>query len=535
MVELTALADPIRSTLKEYGLSLSEAISQQSGTWVQCGDSNTDPGANPQWQAHVDIEWTGEGAPLHGWTMNNIGGNGSTLATWVGSISTGDETTATDTDNSLWAAINADPDVVSLKLGTNDMGLDSARATSGSEATFRSNLATAVNFILDNSHAAVLLIVPQPFAHEAFGGTVTWADAAEAQTMSERLRALHLEWVGKNRRVTVYDSHKDLFGFKCDDKATECLDPVTGNAMVTDALHCTSLGYRRMAQRIANMMVPSSRKSPTERRIPNAQHVSIAWGLPVYVSATASAGTLLTVLTNPEYASLGQKAGWVDESCAAPITMQPVAESAFAFGRHGGYYMLRSLYSASDVKVFFAETGNTYTCTTFRYSDTTTISGGDSVDRYVITGTTISETGPAVVYVEDMRDSPDNPAEVITVPIERTSPDIFVSFRGKRGMRAELVTLDAARAGGGGVTGSCDVYLITVNNGVTTGTLCASVSFGSSLAFGSGTINATNFPSGVLMDSRSGTQHFGFRFTNFSNFGGSGTEGTVVLGMKYYT
>lgn len=521
---------------KSPGRTLATAMAQQGGTIVQVGDSNTDDAAGrPGWQTAVDIEWTGSRAPLYDWTDNNIGQNGSTLQAWVSSISTGNSGTAVTTRGSAWAAVNANPDIIVVSLGTNDMGLDSVRATSGSETTFRSNLSTLINFFLDNSSAAILLRLPQPFAYEAFTG-VTWTNADEAATMSARMRSLYLEWVGAHPRVSVYDSHADLFGLRIDDKATDALDPVSGGAMMSDCLHPTELGFRRFAQRLAQMMVPSLRREHPQTIISNAQHVVQPWAVPVRVTNTEVSGTLLTILTDPKAVMFGALAYATDKDSPVGVFDWGGMDAAFAFGKLSAYHDLRSAYAAPDVKIYFPGSGNTYTCTTFRLNTTVTGSGGEIVDKYSITGTSITETGLAVVYVEDVRYAPSVPPDLITVPVDRTTPDIFVPFSGKRGMRAEITDVTGARISGAGVTGSCDVYLVTVNNGVSTGTLAFSVAFGAGLLLGTGTANATNYPSGVLLtNARVPTQLYGLRITNFSNFGTSGKEGHLQFTIRYYT
>jgi lysophospholipase L1-like esterase len=517
------------------GLSFSDAVAVQSGIVAQCGDSNTDNVAGrPGWQSAADVEWFGNGAPLHNWTDYNLGNNGSTLAGWVGGIASGSSGTAITTRGNPWAVVNTNPNLISVKLGTNDMGLNSARATSGSEATFRDNFEKLINFYLLKTNASILLVLPQPFVPESFSNTVSWANANEAATLSARMRTLYLEWVGRDPRVTVYDSHKDLFGLRIDDKAADALDPVTNAPLMSDSLHPTDLGFRRVAQRLARKMNPNIRRLADYPVFPTANETAASFAVPVYVNNVEVSGTLLTLYSDPVMALGGRLAGKV--TGANPVSLGNAVkymEAMWGAGNSGVYQQLRSLYN-SAVKIFFPASGNSYDCTTFRLSQTVPAGGSnDAYDKYSITGTTIAETGPAMLYVENWYEHPFSSPDLLTVSVDRDT-DIIVPFRGKRGMRAELFSVDAARIGFGGIAASFDLHFINVNNGATAGTLAFSTAFSAGLALSNlGSLNAGNFPNGVLMDARGNTP-FGFRLTNFVNFGTSGREGVVTLGIRYY-
>lgn len=517
---------------KDYsGRTLSDASARQSGVISQIGDSNTDNvNGHPAWETAIDLEWFGVNAPLEGWTNYNIGNNGSSIVSWVSNINGGSSATAVTTRGNPWAAINADPDIIVVALGTNDFGLDANQATNGVLATARINFAKLLSFLLAGSRAAIWLRMPQPFAFEN-GTGITWADANEAADYSSRLRTLYQEWIGVNNRITVYDSHTDLFGLRVDDKTTDALDPVASAEMLEDSLHLTSTGYRRMAQRMTKQLVPSDRHNLKFTRTSSAIHMAQRFAVPCYISNSEVGGTILTIRSEPQKLFKGISSDLIGSAGTALLVDLPLLDAMFGGGHHSARGELLA-YHVSTVKIYFPGTGTTYSPTTFRFNDSTVGGSGETQDRFVITGTTISELGTALIYTENWYDNPYAQRETLNVAVSRTT-DIVVPFMGKRGLRAELYSVDAARIGFVAGVGSFDTYYFSSNSGSVTGTLAFTTTFSNGLALASGVLNTGNFPSGVQFDSRIGSP-MGFRLTNFTNFGGSGTEGTVNLGIRYY-
>jgi len=513
------------------GRSLADAVA--TGRIIsQVGDSNTDNVAGRKaWQAVADLEWFGVGAPLEGWTNYNIGLNGSQIVSWLAGIPSGSTATAVTTRGNPWAAVNADPDIIVVRLGTNDFSQDSTQGTSGVLVTARAGFAKLLTFLLSGSRAHLLLVMPQPFAYESFPG-VTWASADEAAEYSARMRTLYREWIGVNDRVTVYDSHMDLFGLRIDNKAVNALDPITAAPMMADSLHLSDIGFRRVAERTARLFAPGMRRSSKFAKVGNDVHMAMRFGVPVYIAATEVSGTLLTVRSEPQKVLRGNRGDLYTSDRSSLAGDTPLLDAAFVSGRHGARAELLALHNAT-VKIKFMNTGTIVSPTTFKFSSTAVVVSGESADKFLITGAATTETGPALIYVEKWYDNPYATREIIPVSVERTT-DIIVPFLGQRGMQAELFSVHAGRIGFVGTGCSFDVYYFSGNSGLVTGTLAFTVTFVAGTALATGVLNETNFPSGVKFDARSPTRYHGFRLTNFVNFGGAGTPGTVNLGVRYY-
>jgi lysophospholipase L1-like esterase len=518
------------------GLSFDQAINLPVGIVSQVGDSNTDDVAGrPGWAGSYAVEWFGTNGRFEGWTNYNIGANGSQLGgSWLSGVSAGSPATAVTTRGNPWAAINANPHLIILSLGTNDFALNTVRATLGVPATFKANLARLITFFLAGSKAAIWLRMPQPFAYESFTG-VAWADANEAALYSSYLRDAYLEWVGVSDRVVVFDSHGALFGTRIDDKAANALDPVTGAPMMADSLHPTDLGFKRMCQYMTRQITPGLHRLPKFTCIPSSIVRAAQYMIPVRVETLEVGNTLLTIRPEPTKLMYGGLGDFTGSNTTTPVLDYSMLTTIAMAAKHGGLLGdLLSLHTAT-VKIYFPGTGNTYAPTTFRFSTTAVVGGGESADKYALTGTTVPELGFAVIYVESPLDNPKAFDDVITVNVERTTPDIIVPFYGRKGLKSQLIGVDGGRIGFAGIPGGFDVYQFSANAGVVTGTLAFTAAFSAGLALNQAALNTTNFPTGVVMDTRLPTTPFGFRLTNFSGFGGAGTPGTVRLHIRYLT
>lgn len=351
------------------------AATRARGVMVHIGDSNTN--GRPGWRSAYEHEWLAAGGIYEGWTSYNIGQNGSTLANWAtvevanadnpsySSLPPADYNNVTNPGaGALARAINANPDLIVLSLGTNDENSPSNRATIGTEASLRTNLALLVNFLLDRTHSSIILRMPQPFAHEDFLGVTQWVNAAEAQEASRRVRQVYGEWVGRNGRVIVYDSHTALFGLSCDNKAVNAQDPYGGGSLIADSLHPNDLGYRRIAQQIAMQLTASYPRTPNiVQNLPRICE-SAFWAVSLFVPGSAIvSGTSVTV--NVDIAPANVIALESSFTAGGSPTTRPVAQKHLieAFERAGNLTAFRELMAVPKKGKVFAYSHATGTTT----------------------------------------------------------------------------------------------------------------------------------------------------------------------------
>jgi len=274
------------------------------GVLVHVGDSNTN--GRPAWRQAYEADWLAPGGIFQGWTSYNIGQNGTTLADWA-------TTEITNADNPLYSSlapqdytnvqnpgagrlarvINAKPDVIILSLGTNDLNNPGSRASIGTEANLRTNLAALVNFLLARTTATIVLRMPQPFAYEDFSGVTQWVNAAEAAEASRRLRQVYREWTGRHSRVEVYDSHAALFGDSCDNKAVNAQDPwLASTPLIDDSLHFSWVAAIRMCSQIDSQLRGGINRSLVAPKTNPDDVVRFAtWATTLYTHQTAGVTT----------------------------------------------------------------------------------------------------------------------------------------------------------------------------------------------------------------------------------------------------
>lgn len=352
------------------------AATRARGVLVHIGDSNTN--GRPGWRLAYQYEWLAAGGIYEGWTSYNVGHNGSTLYNWAtvevanadnpsySSLPPADYNLTDPGAGALARAINANPDLIVLSLGTNDENSPSNRATIGTEASLRTNLALLVNFLLDRTHASIVLRMPQPFAHEDFLGITQWVNAAEAQEASRRVRQVYGEWVGRNGRVIVYDSHTALFGLSCDNKAVNAQDPYGGGSLIEDSLHPTGLGYRRIAQQIAMQLTASYPRTPNiVQNLPRIGE-SALWAVSLFVRESAVvSGTSVTVNVDLAPVNVISLEGGDSFTAGGIPIKRPVAQKHLieAFERAGNLTAFRALMAVPKKGKVFAYSHATGTTT----------------------------------------------------------------------------------------------------------------------------------------------------------------------------
>jgi lysophospholipase L1-like esterase len=516
----------------QRGLSFSDAVSMPKCRLSFVGDSNSDEAGYPDLTTRRAQELTGLGCPLEGGVMHTMAANGSSFASWLGAIGTGSQTD-TSVKGNPWSVVNNDPHLIWLQLGTNDCGLVSQRPTAGQLANLRANAWKLVTFLLANTRAAILMVMPQPFTPVPFSGQ-DFADADEAALYSSYFATVYREFIGVSSRIVVYDTHDDLTGTRIDDQTVAPLDPETGGQLMQDAFHLSTLGRVRLYRRIARMMDTSIRRNNRYMRTTNAIHNAAGLAIPIFVSSTGG-GATLTVYTNPQKV-IGRGAGadQVGSDQSVPASYSPLLDAGFVFGDPLARMKLFSLFAATALKLYFPLTGTTFNLTQWRHSSTASVGFSEQTDIWSVTGDTVTETGVALLYVEgwDHNHNIQQPRDTLIIPIERTD-DIVVPFYGRRGMRAQLTAVDAARGPTLSGAGSFDVHFFTGTTSIT-GTKAFDVDFANGDAVVTGVLDTGNYPNGVKWDARVPTTGNGFRLTGMTGIGGSGNKGTATLHIRYY-
>lgn len=339
------------------------------GVLVHVGDSNTNGRA--YWRQAYESDWLVSGGLFEGWTSYNIGQNGSTLQEWATSeVTRLDDPTYSGLqpadyqpeqlpgNGRLARVINANPDIIVVRLGTNDLNNPGARASYGTEANLRINLALLVNALLARTHAGILLMMPQPFYHIDYLGITQWVNAAEAREASRRLRVVYREWIGKSDRVEVYDSHLNLFGDYCDDNTVDAQDPVlgAGNILIDDSLHHSLLAARRMAQQVDNQIRGSVNRQLKINTVPDSVLRYDMWATTLYTHQTASNGATSSSMifqAGPE-AVIGQQRQYLlrdKNNITGPVErLKPLVELGAVMPLTG----LRELLNIYGVSGFYA-------------------------------------------------------------------------------------------------------------------------------------------------------------------------------------
>lgn len=345
------------------------------------GDSNTN--GRPGWQSAVDNEWKTFGGIFHGATVYNNGANGSQLLGWVGNITAkvGDARNPANSETANpWDIVQGNPDVIIISLGTNDLNTPANRAANPI-ATVRANLKTFIDFFLTNTNAVIWLRMPQPFTwgegSDAFDYYTQFANDAEAASASGILRTVYREWANRHPRVLVYDSHKHLFGDSCNNKAVDCQDPLGfGTSLIEDGLHPTNLGYRRIAQQMAEQWAGKRWAQPTYPSWPSELLESSVYSETVYVRQIDLANSLVSIDFKPEEWAFGKTAAFNNAGQSISNDQKYWCELYTKLTVHGIIKRLQAMGSGTNtIKIFCHKSGNTYSCSSINYSSTVNTSG----------------------------------------------------------------------------------------------------------------------------------------------------------------
>lgn len=439
---------------KDVGSSsgLGAAIRKPKGVLSMVGDSNTDDElGRPGWQSAVDAEMMTYGGVFHGWTRYNIGQNGSQLIGWVNAIASGSQSALPTANGNPWAAVNANPDVIIVSLGTNDLRTPGARAVEGTEVNLRANLAKLVNFFLERTKAVIWLRMPQPMGYSPAGFSEAWVDAAEAREASRRLRQVYREWANVSERVEVYDSHSDLFGDYIDN-VSDPKDPYNATAqLMADSLHPNDLGFRRIVQR---MSMQADKSYPRDPRFYNpvlrsgfeAVLTDAVWYKVCHIESAipfnydgAQPGVLIQL---NKYAGLRTGLDWfgntamsgsgsiaTDQSKAGSIRYNREIDQLYAMGNANAYKDLFSLPGA--IKMYFHNSGNTREVRFIRQADTA--SGDPRIIFRSVDDSQWTESGPCTLFVTDIELIPGwkQPKPVFTATITANNQRFYIPGAGR--------------------------------------------------------------------------------------------------------
>ena len=345
------------------------------------GDSNTN--GRPGWQTAVDNEWKKEGGIFFGSTVYNNGSNGSVLSGWVSNITTmvGNPRNPSNSNvGNPWDIVEANPDVIIISLGTNDLNTPANRATNPI-ATIRANLKTLMDFYLVQTNAMIWLRMPQPFhwgeGSDAFDYYTEFTNDADAANASSILRTVYREWTNRHPRVLVYDSHKHLFGDSCNNKAVDCQDPLGQGAMIEDGLHPSNLGYRRITQQMAEQWSGKRWTQPTFPAWPSDLVENAVYSETVYVQDIDTGLGLITIGFRPQEWAFGVPAAYNNESQTIANDQKIWLEIYARLTVHGVIKRLQNMGNgAGTIKLFCHKTGNSYTCSSSIVYSSMTNSGG---------------------------------------------------------------------------------------------------------------------------------------------------------------
>lgn len=341
---------------------------------VLIGDSNSNgrepgsgsPGGRPDFQIAFNRELAdGNNALYSGCTIHNIAGNGSQIAGWVQSITTGNQLTNTSTDPAsvvnVWAAKNilaAAPTkkgIIHVKLGTNEQWNSAFRSTGGVgvEATQLANFNTLIGWLIDNTSADLVLVIPQPIAYGRTPAIGDWPNQASADESSRIIRATYLNCTYRDHpRVRLIDTHAGLWGTAITPAGVT--DYQTLANLLDNDLHPSGLGYRREQQFVANS-VTGGAKVP-RMRVPQSPDVALVnslWSETVYMHNITDTGpvSVADISYDPLFCADGQT---VDkpEFWPSPISELAHLKSIRALAQFGVIKRLTSVGSPGFRKMF---------------------------------------------------------------------------------------------------------------------------------------------------------------------------------------
>ncbi|QDK80830.1 SGNH/GDSL hydrolase family protein [Spirosoma sp. KCTC 42546] len=468
---------------------------------VHIGDSRK-MGQSP-WRNAYENDWLAKGGIFEGWTSYNLASNGSPLSLWAASITSGDQNAApvdyanNNTVPNLWQAVNANPQAIEFSLGTNDF-----RLNTNATATARANLALCVNFLLANTKADIILDMPPPIAFGTEPLTYTNnVDANDAAQKSANIRTIYLEWMNRNSRVKVFDTHKFLGAYRVDDWQT-FLEPEGQGNFQGDVLHPTNIGSQRIAQGISRFFRPGL-PFTTAVRTPPAAALSAYYTTLVNV---VSVGNGFFDINND---ALGGVFGSVTRSTGrGPLSNLTRYEDAML---NGGASKVGEVSRLTGFKIYNFATGVSFTVTA-TFSKSYPNGAGSYPFRFAKTGVdyTTLGTGLCLLYVDNLTWLATTQADALTMQINLNGAlPLTVGATGgaPAPISTQVMTFSAVTAYRETSSQAMDVDLYVTNNqsgGYFLGPISSSsdyllgrIHFNQFQKFGTFTPDATNWPSGI--------------------------------------
>jgi hypothetical protein len=317
---------------------------------------------------------------------------------------------------------------------------------------------------------------------------------------------LYLEWLNVSDRVLVIDTHRHIFGYRLDTVAA-AVDAETGAALMTDTLHPTSLGARRIAQTIERVINPaapytSSGISLGDLTSETAIFAQAHWIKTVHV---VGAGTnYIDVRRNPLLKQYTEING--------PLVNLPIVQSAAFYAQNSD---VKEFSRIGAFYIYFHSTGNTFGPLT---ASSATDEPASSRVRLLVTGAFGGNTGPATIYVTDQQSMPYAPSKGIdhaVIAINGPQP-LTVDAMGATSLNllqgSKILGVPTATRQNSSGAATIGIYMgnvvtgdITVGGvfhpypGIELGVLTLANSARSTgFTTGNFAVNMTNYPSGVI-------------------------------------
>lgn len=353
------------------------------------GDSNTI--ARPGNKNAYNNIWFCDDCAFQGVFDINNGKNGETLDGAVGTINTQNDSMMIDygdlsdspASNPFWPLVNGYvghdttvnflgdtlyADFIMVSYGTNDIRIPSNRSTIGQPDSIANNLNIAVNWILDNTDAVILLRMPAPIPYISttdpggFVATAAWASEFDCKTANVGVRDAYEYWEGKHPRVKVFNTHR-MLGTSFIDTLENFTVPYGTDLFFEDGLHPSNEGFYWWWNEMLNFLTGEHETTQRNRatfELPEDFMKNAVWGQVFNARAVGSSSIDLDVSHLSSY--IGNK--YRATSFELPFKDIALNEQIALMSAKPGKAILSDLddnFPSDSLFVYFFESGNTYT------------------------------------------------------------------------------------------------------------------------------------------------------------------------------